>query len=416
MALQQRKNYCLLVDPVISGASLCEGLAKENIILLAYKSGLFFVEELYEKRFPNYNFEAIFSSMDQDVIGILSQYSSLRVIAGNESSVEITDKLASVLCPQYANSPDTSIYRANKYYMQEALKLADLPAIPQMIIDNENLTQQQQSEIKSWKFPVFIKPTRGGASVGIKRCDDIAEVVSYIKHTINHKNKTLQEVVIQKYITGEEYFVDTVSLEATHKVSSVFKYKKFLFQGVPTYRYLEIVDPYSDEGIVSIKFVKSVLDTLGLFNGPGHTEIFLTKDGPYLIELNPRVSGVYGLANKLATIATGLNQYALLADSINNPGAFVTAYNLPAQLKLRGRILLLNSWVSKKFVKFNDSDLQDLPSFVEYLCLLSEGDQLAPPCNLSDTIAFVLLVHESIEQIEEDSKRIFELEKQGVLF
>lgn len=416
MSKKSNKNYCLIVDPVVSGGEICQELLKKNFSVIAYKSGIFIQPDMYEARFAKFPFEAVFSTLDQEVIEALSKYNLHRVISGYEGSMDIADRLADMFCPRYANSPSTSIYRTNKYFMQEALKLADLPVIPQIIVDDEVLTQTQQSEIASWGFPVFIKPTCGGASVGVKRCNSIAEVVSYLHLIMSNKSKYFQEFVIQKYITGEEYFVDTISLDAHHKIVGVYKYVKKLFQGVPTYCYAEIVDPYSEVGIKSIEFVKQVLDVLGFYHGAAHTEIFITEHDPYLIELNPRVSGGGGFINKLATITTGLNQFILLSESIDDPKKFLTLYCHPARLQKRGRVLILHSWKTKSFDKFNEAAIQGLPSYIEHRCLKSKGDQLTPPKDLMDCVAYVLLAHENQEQIEQDSQYIFELEEQGGLF
>ena len=157
--------------------------------------------------------------------------------------------------------------------------------------------------MENWHFPVFVKPAKGSASIGAKKCNSIKEIEDFISledHILLHAKEAVVDYIVQEFLSGPEYVVDTVSLAGKHQIVSILCYEKISFKGYPVYRSMIVVDPDKKEWKICADYVLKVLDAIELKNGFGHTELILGDSGPALIEVNPGISGGAGFVNKLA--------------------------------------------------------------------------------------------------------------------
>lgn len=334
-----------------------------------------------------------------------------RIYYGLEISIAIADELANTICPEFANSPITSAYRFDKYEMQEALRQAGLSYLEQIKV-KEKLTTEQENELMAWEYPVIIKPVNAGASMGVECCFSLEEVKRYFlkQKNINIFGQDIPYYTIQKYLQGTEHIVDTFSAQGKHYVSGVLQTTRTLCDGIPICLYSEIISPESKEAHVCIKYVKEVLDAVGLMNGFGHVELMLTANGPYLIEVNPRISGAHGFVNKLFQQCGFPAQVDLLIANCKQ-------MKMPVPNKIRyGRRVCLQNYEERVIHPLNMSLLKELPSFQEALMLKEPGTFQSKPKLLSDSIAFLTLAHEDEEQVKTDYQKLLQWEKSFQLF
>jgi hypothetical protein len=117
-------------------------------------------------------------------------------------------------------------------------------------------------------------------------------------------------VVLQEQAIGTEYAIGTVSNNGKHYLVHVMKYNKIAFGGRETvYDYVEFVPSVDGE---LWKYVQESLDALGVRYGATHTEVFVTNNGPRLIEMSTRMIG--GPVVGFARAATGSSQADKLAE------------------------------------------------------------------------------------------------------
>lgn len=411
-------SLCIaFVDPIISPIYLAEVLRQYQVKIIAVFSVQLVEEEKRKRLHPEVFDEVIYCDKTTDVSLIAQQLRNLGVhyiFYGYESSVYFTDVLASLICPLYANDPATAEFRNDKSAMQEALKKQRIPEVKQIKINVETISHYA-NELKNWHFPVIIKPIHGGLSIGVKKCDSFEEIVQFIKfeqHVLLHTEEA-KEYVVQEYLEGIEYFADTVSLVGKHSLVSVQYYEKIFYKGFPIYRFCSIVDPESKEWTICRDFVLQVLDAVGLKNGFGHTELFITANGPRLIEVNPRISGLSGFANLLAEQTLHTNQPKALIERITG-----VPYEEPSKLFCNGRIVLLHNWKSRAISELNIKLLKTLSSYSEYLLFKKSGDVIESPKSLRDTVALILLVIAITDkaQLMHDYETINSWEKDNQLF
>ena len=143
------------------------------------------------------------------------------VLCGDDASLEAAERLAQALCPEYANGILPA--RRDKYLMNEVLRGAGVPAVSQLA---PNTWAEARDFLRGddCGLPAVLKPRRGVASilVGLAYSEEEAEgmyrsldMPSSPGADGEHRTASL---VVQQFLTGDEWIVDTVSRDGKHKV------------------------------------------------------------------------------------------------------------------------------------------------------------------------------------------------------
>ena len=66
--------------------------------------------------------------------------------------------------------------------------------------DSKELKEQCEQIAKELKFPIFVKPSRGGSSIGISKCNNIEELIEGVKKAF----KVDFEVLLEEGVIGKE--------------------------------------------------------------------------------------------------------------------------------------------------------------------------------------------------------------------
>lgn len=414
---------CLLVDPFVSTTMTCNTLHEKGIRCIALLTPLEVYSEEYRKRFDYALFEKVIQLTAENKQEILQQLQTENIIfvqAGRDYSVQISDEFSMALCPQYANSSQTSKQRMNKFKMQEVVSRAGLKSTFQYQLIQPTLTQKDLENLQQFNFPVILKPLESSGSFGVKLCSSIDDISSTLPNLFGQKtisDGVVNGVVIQERLTGHEYVVDSMSLQGTHINTCIFRYGKSLHENKPIYRYVDVVDNILPEVKSCSRYIKSALDAIGLNNGLSHAELFLTPTGPCLVEINPRVSGLSGFINYAAKCVYGFNQLDVLAEVIINSAAISDFAERQFKPRCHARIVLIQNFYHRILRAFNtDGLLEQLSSYDSHQPLMKEGYAHKGAKDLSDVIALVVLTHQDPKQIESDTQQIWQWEQEHKLF
>ncbi|MEN9391588.1 MAG: hypothetical protein RL017_886 [Pseudomonadota bacterium] len=314
----------LIVNPSSSGEYLSNELKLHNIRSIALfnmsheraKNLIFYKANIFDEQIFVENLT------DEKLRELHQQYQFDFILNGAENSVEITDKIATLLLPHLANSPQLSIYQMDKFELNQQLTKHNLPAIKQYRLDLISPEFKPQS-FKNMQFPIFIKPLQGVAGFNAACINSYEEFLNYYnaldKQTINNFNKRFgfsesTIFLICEFIVGEEYVVDVFMENGNFHLSSVQKYSihDVLFTGLEVETDISVITTLEN-------YIREVLKATGLNNGFAHCECFIRQDGtPVIIELNPRISGGYGYINMLAEAEGQASQVRLLANFMKN--------------------------------------------------------------------------------------------------
>jgi hypothetical protein len=143
-----------ILDPLSSPAFLAETLRDRGFrTIAAYTVDL--SSEVLSTFYKPQLFDIVVNAQglaEEDVADILTDLNTDYVLYGSEFSVEYTDRLASRICPDFANDAATSEYRCNKYMMNRALADSGLANIRQRIVDEEEVSAPADVS-SAWAVP-----------------------------------------------------------------------------------------------------------------------------------------------------------------------------------------------------------------------------------------------------------------------
>lgn len=306
-----------VINPVSSGKCLLNSLEDfgANVIKI-YEDHLKPVDGDF---FVFFNFD--------ETVEYLKAQGVQSIINGSEFGTFITDKLNSLMgFPGNDFSKVKS--RISKYEMVKQLQQSGLRCAQSYIIDSHS-----QLELLSPKFtfPLFIKPVESAGSDGCKKINNFTELSSFfngIHGKLNLLGKMNNSLIIQEYIEGEQFIVNSVSLNGKHYISEVYSVRIDQCNGVPIYRSIVTLDISTESEVYHLitDYVKECLTSLGVSEGAAHSELRLTKTGPCLIEVNSRIMGPV-LDVDAFYCAFGYSQPSLLCESIIHPEIFSRRLN-----------------------------------------------------------------------------------------
>lgn len=279
---------------------------------------------------------------DESIIQQLSKFDIKAVIPGSEIAVLLADSLSQKLSLPTTNDPSLSIARRNKYEMQKALERAGIHSIP-VFKSTQCEAIFNWLKIQDIQCPVVIKPLASAGTDGVNICQNLEEVrlaFNRLIDTVSALGEYNNELLVQPYIHGVEYVVNTVSSNGKHYVTDIIRVNKITINASPVYDYAELLSPVEHVALYELlsAYVKTVLDALGIQFGAGHSEVMLVNETiPVLIETAARPIG--GIDLSAYTESLGYNHVSMIAESYINPDHFHKILRPEHQLPLRKRLL-----------------------------------------------------------------------------
>lgn len=163
----------------------------------------------------------------------------------------------------------------NKYKMYQFLVENGIRTAKTYIDKNEFY---KDLEKENMKFPVFVKPIEGSASININKV--------YNKDELELLWKKENNLLIQQFMDGEEFGADVYIDMISNEISAIFTKKKIKMRAGETDKSVSI----KDEKLFSIikDFVKKAE-----FKGIIDIDIFKVNGEYYISEVNPRFGGGY---------------------------------------------------------------------------------------------------------------------------
>ncbi|WLW53080.1 ATP-grasp domain-containing protein [Streptomyces sp. YU58] len=402
----------VLVDALTTGAMLARMAAADHrIVHVRSRAAL---PETFAASLPAEVFaeDLTYPGHAEDVVRHLRALRPVAVIAASEFGIEVADELASRLGLR-GNDPALSTARRDKFRMMEVLAAAGVPTS----------RQQRGSDLAAlldwWRASgldrVVVKPLDSAGSEDVYTCDTEEEVAAAFRAGIGKTNLMLsanEEVLIQEHLAGDEYVVNSVSRDGGHWFTDAWISRKRITSGKRlVYDYEDLLAPDAPELDGILSYVGEVLDGLAVTDGPAHTELILTADGPRLLETGARLSG---LANPPALHrCTGADQVTLTLDC-----------HSPDAARLRGRPRRYERHESARCVNLLahrelplparavEEALAGLPAFQSIRFRKPEGTVTRPTVDLNSSPGVVFLVHRDPAEIENSYKLLREIERE----
>ncbi|CAM9221152.1 unnamed protein product [Ectocarpus sp. 8 AP-2014] len=278
-----------------------------------------------------------------------------------------------------------------------------------------------------------VKPARGCASGSVFRCQGEREAMEAFDKILGTPKygtpgEFNDEVLVQEFLVGTEYVVDTVSRDGEHKAVAIWRYDKRPANGAPfVYFSVKLMpsDGQAEQKVVEYAF--KALDALGITFGPTHTEIMMVgahggDDGttspgegtPTLVEVNTR----WHLTDfaPLTDACIGYNAVEETLAAYLDPGRFDALPRVPPTGKdsRYGRVVHLVSYVEGALERiFHEEEIRSLESFagIDVYADPKNGGSghVKKTIDIRSDAGWVRLVHDDEEVVERDYRRMVEL-------
>jgi L-amino acid ligase len=408
-------QHAIIIDPFSSGRFLADEFASRGVPCIAVMSNPI-PADFEASYFPEKFAESIFFDGDLDSLcARLAPFSPLCVMIGIETGLALMDQLAARLGLP-GNDPQTSSLRRDKYAMQEALHAAGVRAAKQKLVENVAAASAWLEQHHTW--PVIVKPTNSAGSDNVMLCQTMDEALHAVERVLTATNlfgKDNQCALLQEYLAGREWVVDTVSCGGKHVVTNVTRYLKTVTADLNMiYRHSEFLSPANTEYAELVAYALSVCDVLGIRYGAAHIEIIMTEAGPTLVEVNARMHG--GDAVVALRRCHPVTQLDLSVDAhINAPAFALKAQQEIAYKQFMIAHFLISRSAGKVMALAGQDLLKSIDSYV-VAYLPGIGKEIKKTISLTTAPGYIWLANENEQAMWQDQQRFIELEDNDQLY
>ncbi|QMV16707.1 ATP-grasp domain-containing protein [Vibrio spartinae] len=414
MQVEHSQKVVVLVDAYSSGNVLAHEFIKKGCrcahvqsrknlptsILDSFRADDFFINLHYE---------------GNDTINTLKDFDVIAVIAGCETGIEVSDALAAELQVN-GNNKNTSHVRRNKYLMQQSLSDSNLRHIPTYRITTQADAIDHAAELLNAYSKVVIKPVDSAGTDSVFVSGNLNAVIEHSNRLLNESNQLNlknEAIILQPFIDGEEYVVDTVSYAGSHKICAIWKMGKGNYNGCNSIcEFTELTSLDAQTYATLKEYVFSVLDAIGIEYGAGHSELFLTQDGWRLIETGARPHGSgFPALSSFALQRTQIDEFVL---SICSPEQFIASIDEDYQPFQYLKIKELISSSSGIVESIKDVEtILTLPSY-KASHMPSHGQKVTVTTDVFTSPGWIALSHCNYDQLTADYHFIVSLEEKGM--
>lgn len=290
--MHPKRPAVMLVDPVKAG---------EGYKMAAHDFGLAIVSvytlepSVLWARWPDHGQTDDVSLYAQEAEQIRAQLAATdlavkAVVPAMESAVYLTDVLAHELGLP-GNDVALAWARRNKAAMrQHALRAGVRVPAFRLIHD----LAEVPAAAAAIGYPAIVKQTMGAGARGVTLVRDAEEARSAdFGESSDPFGWPIKEWLVERYVRGRELAVNCFSSDGDHRVIDMWDYRQPPGGGdydFPLWNNVQVTqgDPDWDE---IQEVVSGMLDAFGVVRGPSHTEVKVTPDGIYLIEIGARLPG-----------------------------------------------------------------------------------------------------------------------------
>ncbi len=202
-------------------------------------------------------------------------------------------------CKLVGVTEETAIKATDKSEMRLALKSADVP-VPEFyrIANREDF----QYATEQFAGDFMVKPADSSGSRGINKVTNKCDADKAYEYARKYSRNGI--VVVEECMVGPEVSVETLAIDGeVHVIQITDK----ITTGAPHFVEMGHTQPTRLKCVEEIKNVAIAANkAIGIQNGPSHTEIIVTKEGPKVVELGARLGGDC-ITTHLVPLSTGVN-------------------------------------------------------------------------------------------------------------
>ena len=161
-------------------------------------------------------------------------------------------------------------------------------------------------KIKDAGYRCIVKPADNSGSRGIDLLNNFEQETLDRAYEYSKQSSRSGDLMVEEFMEGAEVSVETLSIngechviQITDKMTTGAPYFVEMGHSQPSQLPKKIKEQISQVAIAANK-------AIGIKNGPSHTEIKVTKDGPKIVELGARLGGD-NITTHLTPLSTGVD-------------------------------------------------------------------------------------------------------------
>ncbi|GAA2482808.1 ATP-grasp domain-containing protein [Streptomyces gobitricini] len=402
----------VLVNPVSTGTRLTEAFREEGADFVSLYEPHLAAARDADTTSPR----TMTHHSTETTLAALRELKPTAVIAASEYGVLLADALAHELGLDH-HAPEQAAARRDKQLMVQALEGAALPAARTRSVATERELRQALSELHV--YPVMVKPRDSAGSDGCTICHTPEEAVEAYRATAHRTNLmggTNEQVLVQEFLTGTQYIVNTVSMAGRHLLTEVYAERIDHTEGAPVLRHIVSRPVLTPAEAEMADYVFRCLDALGIREGAAHTEVMLTAGGPRLVEVNSRIMGP-SLAPDPYHAAFGYSHQHLVAERFLRPDDFARRFDAPyGAARAVAKIFLRPDRPGVLLSADGVRTLRRLPGFHSVDRLPAVGEPLKDRHLTTGACGIAFLVHEDEELLRNSLDVVHDMEDAGLFY
>lgn len=299
-------------------------------------------------------------------------------------------------------SEDTALKATNKAFMRDALSEAGVPIPMYFRVKGKDEFKEAVGKVRTAGYKCIVKPADNSGSRGVDLINNQSDLDAAYDYTVHYSRGG--DVVVEEFMEGPEVSVETLAVDGcvhviqiTDKLTTGAPFFVEMGHSQPSQLSEEVKDRIRKVAIAANK-------AIGIQNGPSHTEIKVTQDGPKIVELGARLGGDC-ITTHLVPLSTGVN---MVECSIR------IALGEKPDLKVKwnkgsaNRYLKTESGVVKEIKGVDEAER--LPGVVQITIVHGIGEDVGEIKSSVDRVGFVIAQADSAEEAvkiaEEGRKRI----------
>ena len=199
---------------------------------------------------------------------------------------------------------ETAINATNKSKMRDALKKSSVPIPMYFSVDDYDQYKEAIEKIKNKNYKAIVKPADNSGRIRLIENYQEQELEKIYKYCKENSNSGC--LVVEEFMQGPEVSLETISYKG---ICHVIQVTDKITTGPPYFVEMGHNQPSSLDKDTLEKIKKVAIDAnkaIGIENGPSHTEIKVTEDGPKVVELGARLGGD-NITTHLVPYSTGVN-------------------------------------------------------------------------------------------------------------
>lgn len=328
------------------------------------------------------------------------------VIPGMESGVALADELSQTLGVKN-NIYEKRKARRNKFAMLEQLKADGVRCMK--YIRSKKVEEALQWIAQHTTYPVVLKPLESAGTDSVFVCETPDAVKHHFKTIFGNSNcfgLYNDSVLVQEFLQGTEYMINSVSLNGRHHFTDIWKcHKRQIKNHGMIYDREELLSANGDIQNHIKYYLTLVLNSLGYRYGAAHAEIMYTAEGPVLIEVGARVGGNVNCFSHNECLDH--NQLELNVDSYIDEKAYQIKTETTYRVLKHAMTILLSTQQSGTIKKLPIlRTIHECASLFWYRLSVKLGDYLKPTRDLFSSPGKIILIHEDKKLLERDYHKL----------